>query len=53
MDRLNDGALLNPGGLLAVQHNRDTEISRGDLEVVRQRRYGDNLLSIFVAPNGS
>ena len=53
VDRLNDGALLNPGGLLAVQHNRDTEISRGDLEVVRQRRYGDNLLSIFVAPNGS
>ena len=53
VDRLSDGALLNPGGLLAVQHSRDTELDRdsGLLQMVLQRRYGDTLLSIYAAPD--
>lgn len=52
VDRLSDGALLNPGGLLAVQHSRDAKLdpTAGLLELVRQRQYGDTHLSIFALP---
>ena len=53
VDRLSDGALFNSGGLLAVQHSRDSELDPdcGLLHMVRQRKYGDTHLSIFAAPD--
>ena len=55
VERLSDGALLNPGGLLAIQHPRDAELEPdcGRLYMVRQRRYGDNHLSIFATSDSS